>query len=120
MVKIISTINSAITMNITELFEKIQDKFHPDDLNGEYQLQGNCIVWTYNLDEDSEEINTPGGEDEESDYSFNSTTPEELLLAAYGEDFKLLEEFLDEIEEDGKWSFSESETGDYTISFKIF
>jgi hypothetical protein len=107
-------------MNINELFEKIQEKFLPEDLNGEYQLQGNCIVWTYNLDEDCEEINTPNGEDDESNYCFDSTTPEEQLISAYGEDFKLLEEFFDEIEEDGEWSYSEPETGEYTISFKIF
>jgi hypothetical protein len=52
-------------MNISELFECIQDKFLPEDLNGEFVLQGNCIIWEYNLDNDSEEIVIPKGDDDE-------------------------------------------------------
>ena len=32
-------------MNISELFEEIQDEFVMEDLNGEFLLQGNLIVW---------------------------------------------------------------------------
>jgi hypothetical protein len=106
-------------MNIDRLFEKIQNKFDSDDLNGEFQLQGNCIIWTHNLEENSEEI-APPCDDEEDNYSFDSISPEELLLDAYNEDFELLEEFFEDIEETDNWTFSDPETGEYTISFRIF
>ena len=38
--------------------QEIQDKIYPDDLKGEFTLHGNCIVWTYDLDNDSEEIDS--------------------------------------------------------------
>ena len=41
-------------MNISELFEEIQNKFLPEYLNGELTLHGNCIIWTYNLDEEGQ------------------------------------------------------------------
>jgi hypothetical protein len=108
-------------MKINELFEEIQNNLLPEELNGEFQLQGNCIVWTYNLDDDSEEIDAPiGDDDDESGFSFEATPPEELLQEACHKDKELLNQFFEDIEESDKWTVSEPETGDYTISFKIF
>ena len=107
-------------MNINELFEKIQDKFFPEDLSGEFQLQGNCIVWTYNLENDSEEIPAPSEDDDELQFDFESESTEELLQEAYDADFQKVEELLDELEESDNWSFSEPETNENIISFKIF
>lgn len=110
-------------MNICELFEKIQDKIDSIDLCGEFQLQGNCIIWTYNLDNAVEEIETPDDEDGDDDeiiFDFDIESTEEKLLEAYNEDFERLKEFLDEIEETDNWSFSESEIVENIISFKIF
>lgn len=107
-------------MNINELFEKIQEKFGEEELKGEFTLQGNCIVWEYNLDNNSQEIPAPSDDDEELQFDFEATSPEELLLEVYNEDYLLIEGLLDEYEETENWTFSESEIIDNTISFKIF
>jgi len=111
-------------MNINELFEKIQDKIHPEDLCGEFQLQGNCIVWTYNLENVVEEIKSSvideEIEEDEIIFDFDIESTEEKLQEAYNEDFERFKEFLDEIEETDNWSFSESEIIENIISFKIF
>jgi hypothetical protein len=107
-------------MNINELFEKLQDEYLPEELNGEFVLAGNLIVWTYDLDEDSEGISIDDEDDEDNNFSFEASSPEELLLEAYREDLELLETFLDEIEETENWTISDSETIDNIITFKIF
>ena len=108
-------------MNINELFEKIQDKFVPEDLNGEFTLQGNCIIWSYNIINDSEEIDAPSGdEDDELNFSFESASTEELLQDAYIADSEKFEELLDELEESDNWTLSDPETIENVISFKIF
>jgi hypothetical protein len=107
-------------MNINELFEKIQDKFLPEDLSGEFILQGNCIVWTYNLINDSEEIDAPDEEDDEQTFSFESLSTEELLQEAYDKDLALLEGLLDELEEYDNWTFSDPDINENIISFRIF
>ncbi len=108
-------------MNISELFEKLQDKFLPEEIVGEFSLHGNCIIWEYNLDNDSEEISTPTiNDDDEHYFDFETSSSEEILLETYNEIFEQLESYLDEIEELENWTISESETIDNTISFKIF
>ena len=107
-------------MNISELFENIQDKFSPEDIKGEFILQGNCIVWTYKLEEDLNENDVPEKDEDDFEYCFNSTSLEEYLTQAYDEDLQQLEEFLDELDETNNLSFSDSEIVDDIISFKIF
>ncbi len=109
-------------MNISELFEEIQNKFLPEDLNGELTLHGNCIIWTYNLDEEEVEIIVPNDDEDEDAplFDFESSSSEELLQDAYDEDILLIEQLLDELEESGNWSFSEPEISENIISFKIF
>jgi len=106
-------------MDINELFEIIQDKFPSEDLNGEFALHGNCIIWTYSLDNDFEEIEALN-DDDESYFGFESKSSEELLQEAYDDDFALLEGLFDELEESDNWSFSDSEINENIISFKIF
>ena len=106
-------------MNINELFEEIQNEFLPEELNGEFLLQGNCIVWTYNLEEDSEEI-VYDEDDEENLFSFEASSSEELLQEAYQEDLEKLNDLLDELEETTNWNLSDFETSETIISFKIF
>jgi hypothetical protein len=107
-------------MNISELFEAIQDEFYPEDLNGEFLLHGNVIIWSYNLTEDSEELTFLNDDDEEETFSFEASSSEELLREAYQEDFDKLQEFLDNIEEIDNWTLSDSEIVDDVITFKIF
>ena len=108
-------------MNINELFEKIQEGMLLNELKGELIIKGNCIIWTYDLNKNSEEIEAPTDEDEEeSEFSFEESSPEELLIETYTEDLEKLQEFLDENEETENWTFSEPETSDTIISFKIF
>lgn len=107
-------------MNISELFEELQDNFLPEELNGEFMLHGNVIIWSYNLTEDSEEIIFSGDEDEDEMFGFETSSSEELLLEGYQEDYNKLQEFLDNIDEVDNWNFSESEIIDDVITFKIF
>jgi len=109
-------------MNINELFEEIQDNFYPDDLKGEFTLQGNCIVWTYDLNNEDVDVVTPNNDEDDdlSLYGFDATSSEESLLEAYDRDVILLEEFLDNINESENWSFSEPDIYEDTISFRIF
>lgn len=108
-------------MNINELFEKLQDKFLPEDISGEFSLHGNCIIWEYNIDNDCEEISIPTINDEEEQYfHFEISSSEEILLETCNEIKGQLESYLDEIEELENWTILEPETIDNTISFKIF
>jgi len=106
-------------MNINELFETIQDEFLPEELNGEFLLHGNVIIWSYNLTEDSEEINY-FEEEEEDGFSFEASSSEELLQEGYREDLEHVQQFLDNIDETDNWTFSDFEIVDDVIVFKIF
>ena len=106
-------------MNINELFETIQDEFIPEELNGEFLLHGNVIIWSYNLSDDTEEI-MYDEDDEENLFTFDAESSEELLLEAYQEDHEKAQQFLDSIEETDNWTFSDSEVVDDVIVFKIF
>ena len=106
-------------MNINELFEEIQNEFLPEELNGEFLLQGNLIIWSYNLDEDAEEIDYIEDDEDDNFFNFESSSSEELLKEAYHEDLNKLNEFLDELGETN-WNISDFETIENIISFKIF
>lgn len=105
-------------MNINELFEEIQDEFIVEDLNGEFLLQGRNIVWSYNLEDSSEEIDY-SEEDEDNMFGFESVSAEELLLEGYQEDLEKLQNKLDEINETDNWAFSDPATNESIISFTI-
>ena len=107
-------------MNINELFERIQDDFHPEELNGEFLLQGNAVVWSYNLVNNIEEIEYCDDEDDENFFNFEAQSSEELLQEAYQDDLDKLQDLLDEIDETDNWSISDFETSDEIISFKIY
>ena len=108
-------------MNINELFGKIQEGMFLNELNGELIIKGNCIIWTYDLNKNSEEIEAPSDEDsEELEFDFESSSSQELLLEAYHKDLEAIELFLDELEDYDNWTISEPETSDTVISFKIF
>ena len=106
-------------MNINELFETIQDEFVPEELNGEFLLHGNVIIWSYNLTEDSEEFAYFDDDDEET-FSFEASSSEELLQEAHQEDLEKLQLLVDSVEQTDNWTFSDSEVVDDVIVFKIF
>jgi hypothetical protein len=105
-------------MNINELFEEIQDEFILEDLNGEFLLQGRNIVWSYNLEDSSEEIDFIE-EDEDNMFGFDSVSSEELLLEGYQKDFEKLQNKLDEINESDNWKFGDTDINESIISFVI-
>ena len=105
-------------MNINELFEEIQDEFIPEELNGEFLLQGRCIIWSYDLEDASEEIDYDE-DDDNNMFGFESMSSEELLLEAYREDLEKLQELLDEYGEIDNWTFSDTDINETIISFKI-
>lgn len=110
-------------MNINKLFENLQEDTFDELLEGELCLEGNCIVWSYNLKDVTEDIPTnmsDEDEEDELDFEFNVTSPEELLQEAYNKDFILIENRIAELDEFIDWSYSEPEVIDLTISFKIF
>ncbi len=108
-------------MNINELFDKIHENGLSESLDGELIIKGNCIIWTYDLNKNSEEIEAPLDEEgDELEFDFESSSSQELLLEAYHKDLEAIELFLDEIEESENWTISEPETSDTIISFKIF
>jgi len=112
-------------MNINDLFEEIQKKFTSDDLKGELILHGNCIIWSYSIENDSEEfdsLNFENNEDEENSETleFEPISSEELLQDAYNEVFEKIEILLDEFSQTDSWEFSDADIIENTISFKIF
>jgi hypothetical protein len=108
-------------MNINELFKKLQEEIQVGELKGELTLKGKCIVWTYDLDDNSEEIESPTTDDDDEPlFNFEAQTPEELLMEAYQEDLERIQEFLDEYEEFDNWTFSDPEINDQIISFRLF
>ena len=105
-------------MNINELFETIQDEFLPEELNGEYLLHENTIIWSYNLTDDGEEQDY-FDDDENETLCFEAQSCEELLLEGYQEDIENLKQFIDGVDDVDNWTFSDSEIVDDIIVFKI-
>ena len=106
-------------MNIRELFQNLRENFI-EQLKGELVLEGNCIIWSYDLKNNNEELPNDNEDDYDDDFDFNTTSTAELLQEAYNEDLELIETLIDELEEYSNWLFSPSEVGDTNISFKIF
>ena len=104
-------------MNISELFEELQNSI-ADELSGELILEGNRIVWSYDLDRDGATPDIEVNDDDDVEFG-SSTSPEELLQQQYDEDKETIELFLDGLDENN-WTISDPEIGETIISFKIF
>ncbi len=113
-------------MYISELYQSLVENVDSDNLNGELELQGNCIVWTYNLEDNAgNEQSLPIVENDEYDdeydnYYFESETDEEILQTKCDEDIEIIKLYLDDLDDSEDWSFSEPEIGENTIMFRIF
>lgn len=107
-------------MNISDLFDELQERFSPEDLSGELVLHGNCIIWSHKVDNDMEDEDEISDFDEDDPLCFGIVSCEELLLDAYNEDFEKIEAFLDELNQTNKWTFGDADIVENTISFKIF
>lgn len=107
-------------MNINELFDKLQDNFG-EELNGNLELDGNCIIWSYSINDYIDSLNDVDFDDEENDDIMNeSLSEEEILLEKYGNDYEKIQEFFDKMGNMESWYFSDSDILDNIISFKIF
>ena len=108
-------------MNINQLFNKLQEDFITDESIGELTLQGNCIVWSYLLEGDCEEVNLSECDDDDDIYNqFESITSDEILEDISTDYIESIKLFLDELNEVENWSFSDPDIIDDTITFKIF
>jgi len=106
-------------MKINELFEELQDNVL-EELNGEIILEGNCIIWSYDIDRDGIAIIDDTEDDDDLEFDFDSIrSSEELLQEAYAEDLFSIQSYVDGLEEND-CTFSEPEIGETTISVKIF
>jgi hypothetical protein len=108
-------------MSISELFDELIHNI-PKDLIGQLILDGNCIIWTYDIDRDGmpeEEIKPD--EDDEFEFDFTSIkSSEELLQQGYDDDLLAIQNFIVELDDYADWTFSDPEIGETVISFKIF
>ena len=107
-------------MNINELFEKIQNEFDDDDLKGELIIQGNVIIWSFNLSDDIDEFDYVEEDNDEHVFNYEAQSDEERLIEVYHEDVENIKLFFDELGEIDKWTFSDYEIVDEVILFKIF
>jgi len=107
-------------MNINELFELVQDNLDHEEMNGELIIQGNCIIWSCNINSIDDGDEDDFSYDEEDVFSFESSSNEEKLNEYYSEDLETIQRVFDELGEYDNWSFSDPEIIDDTISFKVF
>ncbi len=106
-------------MNIRNLFEQLQDEVQ-DNLKGELVLEGNRIVWSYDIDKNGMPVEEDTNEEDELEFDFGSIqSPEEILFETYQEDKEAIELFLDGLDEDC-WTISDPEITESQISFRIF
>lgn len=105
-------------MDINELFDAIQETLSVDDINGEFTLIDNEIIWTYSLTEEGDESPMVFN-DEEDINNFDGSCGEEALQEGFREDYEKFELFLDSNNEIDNWVISESKINDDTITFKI-
>lgn len=106
-------------MNIKGLYVKLQSEFNNEQLKGEFILEEDHILWSYNLDEDNEEVKNYYDEYDEEYFNFDSVSSNELLLEEYDNDFDLIKLFLDKINEFENWSISEPDIKRNMISAEI-
>jgi len=107
-------------MNIRELFQNLQEENFVEQLKGELILEGNCIIWSFDLKDSNNDNESSDDNDFDDDFDFNTVSTAELLQEAYDEDLQAIETLIDELDEYSNWSFSPSEVGETNISFKIF
>jgi hypothetical protein len=106
-------------MNINELYEILQDSVL-DNINGEFILHKNSIVWSYTLENIEEESSS--NYDEENDdffFSFETICPEEKLIDVYNDDIEIIRLTLFEYNQEDEWEFSDYKIKGDSISFKI-
>ena len=102
-------------MNIKNLFEFLEKNLL-DEINGELILDGNQIIWTFDLNKDSEEFDENNDCDE---FSYNLQSNEEVLQEIYVEDLDCIVELISDFDDESTYTFSEPEIGECVISFKI-
>ena len=106
---------------IKNLFKKLQyDKQLQEKLAGELTLKGYAIIWSYDFDNDAEEINICQEELDDSDTTFDEVVcVEEYLTETYDTDLEEIEDFITSNDDIGEYDFSNSIIKGSCISFKI-
>jgi len=112
-------------MNISDLFENLQENLI-EELKGELTLDGNCIIWSFDIKENvNHELESFNDADDADDvdydeFSFIINSTSETLQEAYDEDIVFIERLIDELDILDDWTFSDAEVWENNISFKIF
>lgn len=106
-------------MTINELYSKLQYNLG-DILNGSFVLDGNCIIWSYDINDYINSCIDNEVDDENDDYFNECLSNEDILNDKYSDDIEKIHTFLDKEEIMEKWNFSSPDILDETISFKIF
>jgi hypothetical protein len=104
-------------MNINALFELLDSELSENKLKGYIELDGNCIIWSY----DSKEIDPLLlqeflNEIKESDYYIEGETNIEI----YNNDIDEIKTCLEKNNEIANWYFSKPDIIGSTIIFRIF
>lgn len=98
----------------------MSDKIFLERLEGELILKEDMIVWSYDLDKDSEEIENINDELEESDVEFGDIVcVEEVLNDTYESDMEEIYDTICSVDDINDWYFSEPVINDTIISFDI-
>lgn len=107
-------------MNINKLFENLQEEDFVEQLKGELSLEGNCIVWTFDINNNNHYNNEQAVFNDDDDDEFSFTSPAEIIQEAYDEDLLIIENLIADIDDTLEWTFSDPDVNETTISFKIF
>ena len=108
-------------MNINELYELLQNIIDPEELDGDFTLTENAIVWSYSLTEeiDDELVDYDDEENEDFFTSFETINRYDELYNIYLEDLHTIKLCLSEYNEEDNWNYTEPDVKENSISFKI-
>jgi|GEM_PF-1223654 len=106
---------------IKNLFKKLQDnKQLQEKLTGELTLKGDTIVWTYDFDNDAEELDDCQEELDDNDITFGDVVcVEEYLNDTCETDIEEIMDYITSNDDVDDYEFSESIIKGSIISFKI-
>jgi len=105
-------------MEIKELFNIMKNDYITEEILGEFYLEKNHILWSYDLNDELTDEFDEDGDYNEDYFNFDSKT-KETLLEVFNSVFDSYELFLDSINEYDNWMVSEPLIHENTITAKI-